>query len=248
MRIKIEFQGPGFVAVPNHVAAMVADGLLSASALGCLVVMALRPVGSEWSVSAIQKACGVGDFAWRRIAKELRLVKAFEADDLERGAGGKLAGRVWVVRWPEKAVKVGKPQRGKPTCASVVKPRRGKPTLRLAQVIEIVEQTEVIHNENEVRLNTKTGEAVASHSAKAASPVVNSEIADRWNRAAISAGMGLRWVHPVTGKWMDAEALASLALGCASGADAERARSAMSEASGGVVPLQDLKGHWDGSE
>lgn len=133
VRIKIEFQGPGFVAVPNHVAAMVGQVIgdlvpqfdrdqrkvsddtaaerFTASDLGALVVFAMLPVGSEWSARWAQDRLGIGRDAWQAIARRLRAVGAMW-DDTLTGEDGRHRGRCLAVRWPELAAGAKARKRG----------------------------------------------------------------------------------------------------------------------------------------
>lgn len=120
--IETDFQGPGFVAVPNAVAQS-AD--VSADALGVLVYLASMPRGWIARVAVIQERFGLGKDKWQRIARELREVGALHVEQV-RTEGGRVSGRRVRVRWPELAEKTesreirlsdrkpGKPAVGKP--------------------------------------------------------------------------------------------------------------------------------------
>lgn len=174
MRIRIEFQGPGFVAVPNHVAAMVPDRL-SVDALGALVRLALLPSGSDWNVATVLSMLGCGREKWQRLSRELRAIGAL-FDDVPTDAGGRLLGRVLGLRWPD-PVKVkagrkpGKPKAGKPGHVEPGKPKAGKPGFRSAQAVELIEKNSDEGLQKDAPLNTKTGEAAAPTGGEAASPV-----------------------------------------------------------------------------
>lgn len=96
-QIETSFQGPGFVAVPNHIAQ---DLDLSPEALGVLVYLASKPNGWRMSPDDVKARFGMGKDRWQRIARELRAVGAMVVEAL-RGAGGQLLGRLVRVRWPE---------------------------------------------------------------------------------------------------------------------------------------------------
>lgn len=197
MRIKIEFQGPGFVAVPNHVVALVGNGL-EAVDLAALVVLAALPVGSDWSAAWVQKRLGVGRDAWQAISRRLRAVGAVW-DEVQTGEDGRHRGRCLSVRWPDapdgakrarrrpdgggapgwKHRKPGKPNAGKSGMGMPEKPNAGKPGIRSAEVIEIVGETSVEMTQNPPCPKTKTGEAVAAPPGLAATaspcPVLQAE-------------------------------------------------------------------------
>lgn len=95
--VETDFQGPGFVAVPNHVAQRRG---LAPEALGLLVYLASQPRGFIVRWSVICDHFGMGKDRWQRIARELRAIGAMQVQEL-RGAGGRIIGRRVVVRWPE---------------------------------------------------------------------------------------------------------------------------------------------------
>jgi len=95
--IETEFQGSGFVAVPNHVAQ---DQRLSPDALGVLVYLASLPKGYILRVGTVQERFGFGKDRWQRIARELRAVGAMRSQRIS-GAGGRWIGERVSVRWPE---------------------------------------------------------------------------------------------------------------------------------------------------
>ena len=96
-QIQTEFQGPGFVAVPNSVAQ---SPDISADALGVLVYLASQPHGFIARVAVIQERFGMGKDKWQRIARELRDLGAMQSHAI-RGTGGRVIGKRVVVRWPE---------------------------------------------------------------------------------------------------------------------------------------------------
>jgi len=95
--IETAFQGPGFVAVPNHV---LDDERLSPEAIGVLVWFARRPVGWIARTSSVRERFNMGKDRWQRIARELRAVGAIRVDRL-RTASGVISGARFVICWPE---------------------------------------------------------------------------------------------------------------------------------------------------
>jgi hypothetical protein len=98
-RIETRFQGPGFVAVPNHVAQNVD---LPPDALGVLVYLASLPHGWRLDWRDVCARFGIGKDRWQRIARDLRACGAM-VDDIEaaRGPRGRLSGHRVLVRWPD---------------------------------------------------------------------------------------------------------------------------------------------------
>jgi len=94
--IQTEFQGPGFVAVPNAVAQM---ENLSAEALGVLVWLASLPKGFLVRRSGILSRFRIGRDKWQRIARELTDHCALRIEK-DRLPGGQFVSR-YVVKWPE---------------------------------------------------------------------------------------------------------------------------------------------------
>lgn len=95
--VETDFQGPGFVAVPNHVAQRRG---LAPEALGLLVYLASQPRGFIVRWSVICDHFGMGKDRWQRIGRDLRAIGAMQVQEV-RGAGGRIIGRRVVVRWPE---------------------------------------------------------------------------------------------------------------------------------------------------
>lgn len=95
--IETDFQGPGFVAVPNHV--LDVPGL-SPEAIGLLVWFARQPRGFIARAAAVQERFGIGKDRWQRIARELRGCGAIRLARI-RGQGGRLVGGHYVIRWPD---------------------------------------------------------------------------------------------------------------------------------------------------
>ena len=95
--VETDFQGPGFVAVPNHVAQRRG---LAPEALGLLVYLASQPRGFIVRWSVICDHFGMGKDRWQRIGRDLRAIGAMQVQEV-RGAGGRIIGRRVVVRWPD---------------------------------------------------------------------------------------------------------------------------------------------------
>jgi hypothetical protein len=95
--IETSFQGPGFVAVPNHV---LDDERLSPEAIGVLVWFARKPVGWIARTSAVRERFAMGKDRWQRIARELRAVGAIRVERI-RTAAGVISGSRFVICWPE---------------------------------------------------------------------------------------------------------------------------------------------------
>lgn len=95
--IETDFQGPGFVAVPNHVAQRPG---FPPDALGVLVYLASQPRGFIVRWSVVCGHFGIGKDRWQRIARDLREIGAMEVQTM-RGPGGRILGRRVLVRWPE---------------------------------------------------------------------------------------------------------------------------------------------------
>ena len=108
--VELNFEGPGFVAVPN---AVVDDARLGADALAVLVYLA-RLAGGRGArivrVGAICKRFGLGKDKWQRIARELRAVGAL-SDNFGRSEDGRNVVRSLVVGWPRPAEPVSRKTR-----------------------------------------------------------------------------------------------------------------------------------------
>lgn len=120
--VETSFQGPGFVAVPNHVAQ---SGNLSPEALGVLVYFASLPRGYIARVSSVQEAFSIGKDKWQRIARELRAAGAMDVHEV-RGPGGRIVGRRVVVRWPDER-ETTESRKTRPSDRKPEKPAAGKP-------------------------------------------------------------------------------------------------------------------------
>ena len=108
--VELDFDGPGFVAVPNGV---VDDERLSAEALAVLVYLA-RLAGGRGPrivrVGAICKRFAFGKDKWQRIARELRAVGAL-SDNFGRSDDGRNIVRSLVVGWPKPSQPVSRKTR-----------------------------------------------------------------------------------------------------------------------------------------
>jgi len=120
--IRTQFQGPGFVAVPNYVAA---DERLSADALGVLVYLAAMPSGFTVRVGDIMARFKLGKDRWQRIARELRAAGALHVEPLHDRQSGRVYGRAVIVRWPEMAAKSACDAEGRETRLSGSQPKAG---------------------------------------------------------------------------------------------------------------------------
>lgn len=119
--IETDFQGPGFVPVPNAVAQ---DAALSAEALGVLVYLASLPRGFVLRVATVQERFGIGKDKWQRIARELRDSGAMDAQPV-RGSGGRVVGKRVSVRWPDPS-RVTDSRETRPSDRKPEKPTVGK--------------------------------------------------------------------------------------------------------------------------
>ena len=108
--VELEFDGPGFVAVPNGV---VDDARLSAEALAVLVYLARLAGGRGPRIVRVAAICKRFDFGkdkWQRIARELRAVGAL-SDNFGRTDDGRNIVRSLVVGWPKAAQPVSRKTR-----------------------------------------------------------------------------------------------------------------------------------------
>jgi len=93
--VETQFEGPGFVAVPNSVAQLAS---LPADALGVLVWLASLPKGFAIRRSSILERFGFGKDKWQSVARSLSQVGALDVVT-DRLPGGQFSRR-YVVRWP----------------------------------------------------------------------------------------------------------------------------------------------------
>jgi len=123
-QIETQFEGPGFVAVPNEVAQ---SGKLSPEALGVLVYLASLPRGFLVRVCSIRETFALGRDKWQRIARELREVGAMDLREA-RGPGGRVIGKRMAVRWPDltdsRETRSSDREPGKPTVGKPAKQDR----------------------------------------------------------------------------------------------------------------------------
>ena len=130
--VELEFDGPGFVAVPNGV---VDDARLGAEALAVLVYLARLAGGRGPRIVRVAAICKRFDFGkdkWQRIARELRAVGAL-SDNFGRTDDGRNIVRSLVVGWPKPVQPVSRKTRltGKPVSRKTRLTRR-KTRLRSA--------------------------------------------------------------------------------------------------------------------
>lgn len=208
--IETNFQGPGFVAVPNAVAQS-AD--LSPEALGVLVYLASLPRGFVLRVSTVMERFKMGKDRWQRIAREFREVGVMpEKPEIVRGAGGRAVGRRMSVKWPEVMV----PTESRETPLSDRKrgnPADGKPAKVGGQTRQSERANPAPYKDQRKRperVHTHNGETIAKRAPVArpmgggsgrVSDLDEKRTSDPWARAAAAAGAGLRWLHPETGRW-----------------------------------------------
>lgn len=94
--IETDFQGPGFVAVPNYVLDIPE---LQPDALGVLVFLARLPKGFVLRPTVIMERFAMGRDKWQRIARELRDLGALRLVQ-HRDHKGQIIGSSYAVRWP----------------------------------------------------------------------------------------------------------------------------------------------------
>jgi len=94
--VETQFEGPGFVAVPNDVAQM---PCLSPDALGVLVWLASLPKGYAMRRASLLKRFAIGKDKWQRIARDLAAVGALTVQK-DQGPDGRWSTR-YRVRWPD---------------------------------------------------------------------------------------------------------------------------------------------------
>lgn len=158
--VELDFEGPGFVAVPNSV---VDDQEVSADALAVLVYLA-RLAGGRGSrivrVSAVRDRFGWGKERWQRVSRELRSVGAL-VDNFGRSDDGRNVVRSLSVGWPKAKAKretcgTGKPAHRSATCGT------GNPAHRAGNPAQVGRVARPLKREH-----TKTAAAPAApHRAK----------------------------------------------------------------------------------
>lgn len=187
--IETDFEGPGFVAVPNHVAQRRG---LSPDALGVLVYLASQPRGFIARWSAVCAHFGMGKDRWQRIARELRVVGAMDAQPI-RGARGRVIGRCVSVRWPRPPVEVEPGAESREIPLSDRKP--GKPaagkSAKSSREIRQVEPENPAPYKDERKTHGAKSRATASRRSPpdggGGSPVANGDVAPLPDVAALSA-------------------------------------------------------------
>lgn len=223
--IETDFEGPGFVAVPNHV---IDRDDLSPEALGVLVWMARRPRGYIIRATAIQQHFRMGKDRWQRIARELRAAGAMRTNELRDTETGRLCGRAAVIGWPQpiapkrKGPKAGKPGSRQPDHRKPENPalgpenpaqvsRKTRPPIKdphsAAREASTASQSGAGGAEGE-EIRARGPEAPGT--APAADPTTDRS-GDGWRRAGLAAELGQRWRHPDTGDWHQPPAFAALA-------------------------------------
>lgn len=210
--IETNFQGPGFVAVPNAVAQS-AD--LSPEALGVLVYLASLPRGFVLRVSTVMERFKMGKDRWQRIAREFRKVGVMpESPEIVRGAGGRAIGRRMSVSWPKIAPST-ESREIPPSDRKPGFPADGKPAKQGGQTRQTGRANPAPYKEQEKEKAPRPAQAAYSRAPSSRPPVARpmgggsgrasgsteTRTSDPWARAAAAAGAGLRWLHPETGRW-----------------------------------------------
>jgi hypothetical protein len=227
--IETDFEGPGFVAVPNHV---IDRDDLSPEALGVLVWMARRPRGYIIRATAVQSHFRMGRDRWQRIARELRAAGALRNHRLRDLETGRMAGEAAVIGWPA--------EKAKPKAKTrATTPGAGKPGIRADHREP---ENPASGPENPAQVSRKTRPPIKDpHSAaREASPASQSgaggagpkairargpeapgtteaaeptagRCCDGWRRAGLAAEMGQRWRHPESGDWHEPQTFEALA-------------------------------------
>lgn len=125
--IQTEFEGPGFVAVPNYVAQ---DVNLTPEALGVLVWLASQPMGFVCRVAGVRERFGMGKDKWQRIARELRAAGAMRNVRMRSGNSGRMSGSHYIVRWPDPkggGIDLAHEEMGRPSISRKTRPMDHKP-------------------------------------------------------------------------------------------------------------------------
>lgn len=212
--IETNFQGPGFVAVPNAVAQS-AD--LSPEALGVLVYLASLPRGFVLRVSSVMERFKMGKDRWQRIAREFRDVGVMpQKPEIVRGAGGRAVGRRVSVRWPEVTAST-ESRENQLSDRKPEKPADGKPAKVSRKTRQSERENPAPYKEQEKekgRVACQAAPRASASRAPVARPMgggsglasVSDEKrpSDPWARAASAAAVGMDWLHPATGQWRKA--------------------------------------------
>jgi len=205
--IELQFEGPGFVAVPNRV---IDDERLSADAIGVLTYLA-RLAGQRTAivrVSAVRKRFRFGKDKWQRIAKELRAVGSI-SDLFENGPFGQVR-RSLIIGWPSAA-----PSAAVENTRGAENPAHGVPPVDKSTGRG---PDNPAHGaENPAHLSRKTRPLKEHQNSKAARRASKASAArglaggkghenDDEERSAIARSLGLAYRNPVTGEWVRATA------------------------------------------
>ena len=156
--IQTQFQGPGFVAVPNHVAQ---NAALSPEALGVLVYFASLPAGFVLRVSSVRERFNLGKDRWQRIARELRDVGAMEVEAVP-SQGGRFTGKRVLVRWPDAETESRKtrPSVRKPENPAFG-PKAGKPANQSRETRQPEPENPAPYKDNEQHLKRSVAKPAA---------------------------------------------------------------------------------------
>jgi len=197
--VETQFEGPGFVAVPNAVAQMPG---LSPDALGMLVWLASLPKGYAIRRATLLERFSIGKDRWQRIARDLSAVGALVVEK-KRGPDGRFSTR-YLVRWPDPSAVAAEPEPGFPAPgepAPVNPPKMGGKPAKSGRKTRLSIKNKI---QKTSRARSRTPDARPMGGGSGRSSVVNeSRPSDPWARAASSAQAGLKWLHPDTGLWCD---------------------------------------------
>lgn len=214
--MELEFEGPGFVAVPNSV---VDDERLSADALAVLVYLARLSGGRGprvVRVAAICKRFEWGKDKWQRVARELRAVGALSDNFDGRTPDGRHIVRSLSVGWPK-----AKPK-AKPVVCEPENPAHRKrrscepenPAHRAENPAEVCRKTRLLKKEQtEARADAAfTGGKAAARASggDVEKDAVGKASADAASRSRLAASLGLPVFDPVSGGWLRPAAQAAL--------------------------------------
>lgn len=206
--IETDFQGPGFVAVPNHVAQRAG---LAPEALGLLVYLASQPRGFIVRWSAICAHFGMGKDRWQRIARDLRDIGAMRVENV-RGAGGRVIGRRVLVRWPDPVAAVPVSTESRESPLSDQKPgfpAAGKSAKSSGKIRQSEPENPALYKEEKIRPSRSVVRTGFSSSAdpllpcegQAVQPPASVGSASE-KRAALALSLGLPYLDPVSGEWV----------------------------------------------
>lgn len=198
--IETDFEGPGFVAVPNRVI----DLPLSPEGLGVLVWLARQPRGWIARASAIRERFSMGKDRWQRIARELREVGAITAVS-RRDAAGRIVARSYRVGWPkdhEPENPAQGPQAGKPGRRETRQAEPENPA-RVGRETRLPNKTHKKTGRAQSATSAASGAASGQkgEAARAASCRGVSEGLTLGERATLAASLGLPYRDPTSGEW-----------------------------------------------